>query len=669
MKHEMPAVLLASLSVSLAVSLLATLLATSLALAQGDGSEACCAGESGFEARYYIRPIAQLTPAVENAPSFDGLWYGDGTDSRHGVLSMNSHGEVVGTMFVDVDPDPDPSAVSWMPHPFVWLPAPAYGLGSGLHDLMEGEPIAGYALDISDNGIVVGGAGAAMPTTGAATLLRAAKWEMPSIGCGGCLVPFFEYLDGGGTLPLPGWSWTMATAVDPAASGGAAPRIVGAGRVLGCTSVEMDAPAPLRRMDALHFDRGTGGWTLGVIPAGEPLVCLEFPSDLFFAFEEWACDLAGPTLGAAGSFDWPVHDEDACGPAAVANRCDIEMRVGALMGWEGEHPMTWECRHSGPACREVTGVRSMSPSGIEDDGGAVLAGWLSAPISGGGQCGEAAAIWSAGLPFPPREELPHPTLGPGHHNGAGSVAQRWRSIDCSCEGEVVLGWASGDGSGGTVWAREGLGGSSTNFAATWAKGLLAIAPAVDVQIERVYDILPSGEILCLVSREEPTAQGNMRAWYAALLMAVGHEGLDRSVEAEELAAIVGAWGTTPDGWGTYDIAGDETGALIIDAVDLAWVVAHWGLGTPRLMMPLDPAGADALCFTLPGEACAGRLPVRDETPTAAVQRLNCAVQYVGHLCPEDFVEWAKDGSPAQIECKCAAMSAIMHQLEENSDGN
>ena len=358
MKHEMAAdARLAWLSATLSVAFLATLLATSLAGAQGDPDAACCAGESGFEARYSIRSIVRLTSTSQGTGTVEDLWYGDGTDSRLGVLSMNSHGEVVGTMHAQVELAD--GMLAWMPHPFVWLPAPAYGLGSGLHDLMEGEPIAGYALDISDTGIIVGGAGEAFqpPDTGFGP--RASLWDLRDSLASGTIAPPTR-IDGTGEVAGDTSGWSVATAVEGTHESDAWPRIVGAWAPR-CPNESLESS----RTESVEFVRVSDGhWDMHNLAVGELDALPE--ENVYFSVDEWSVDIAGPGFHPIGHVSTPHDTEGSCIPGLGVENCGLPFVAGLHLAGTVAESWTLRTELTGDPQHEATSVRSSTGSSDVD---------------------------------------------------------------------------------------------------------------------------------------------------------------------------------------------------------------------------------------------------------------------------------------------------------------
>ena len=113
--------------------------------ATGLGTEAASETDTGASARitasttitttrYEITDLGVLTNQLES-----------------GATAINSQGQVVGLSGSD---------------PFLWLPAPAYGLPAGIHNLQNIDPDAVSVRGINDSGLLIGqGQGGNIPTT------------------------------------------------------------------------------------------------------------------------------------------------------------------------------------------------------------------------------------------------------------------------------------------------------------------------------------------------------------------------------------------------------------------------------------------------------------------------------------------------------------------------
>lgn len=127
-----------------------------------------------------IAVAAQVLPAADGAAQvtfraldltplgFQPTAYLTGVED---VLAINNAiGAVVGSFMVDIDPDPGVTTLKR--HAFLWLPAQAYGLCPGLHDLHTAANLSqnseSVAHDINDAGFVVGQVGGIGPDSGQA---------------------------------------------------------------------------------------------------------------------------------------------------------------------------------------------------------------------------------------------------------------------------------------------------------------------------------------------------------------------------------------------------------------------------------------------------------------------------------------------------------------------
>jgi len=179
--------------------------------------------ETAFVPLYAPRPIALVAKVTLAVDATEDLWYfRDSLNEGLGVLSWNSHAQVVGTQFRDQG-----SAIPTVPRAFVWLPQPQYNLSALVpHDLSaltnQASPeVPSFAWDISDEGLVVGGAGGMAESIGE----TAHAWNLPLLPPSPTPPPPGFELDFGAG---PG-DWTMALAITPSSNAPTLPRIVGCG--------------------------------------------------------------------------------------------------------------------------------------------------------------------------------------------------------------------------------------------------------------------------------------------------------------------------------------------------------------------------------------------------------------------------------------------------------
>jgi probable HAF family extracellular repeat protein len=104
-------------------------------------------GGDGFACRPLIwlpEPRYGLPAGINPLPLTGGLFEGIAFD-------INDRGEVVGRLAALCD-------AIFIDHPYLWLPAPAYGLPAGPHDLMPGAPSGTFAVAeaINELGEIVG---------------------------------------------------------------------------------------------------------------------------------------------------------------------------------------------------------------------------------------------------------------------------------------------------------------------------------------------------------------------------------------------------------------------------------------------------------------------------------------------------------------------------------
>ena len=177
----------------------------------------------GFEARYAPRPVALVAKMSADPTTFRRLWYlTDSHNAGLGVLSWNSHGQIVDTRFRYTS-----EATSTVPRAFLWLPQAQYNLAAGApQDLFElahatESATPSFAWDISEDGLVVGGAGALAEVEGQ----TARAWNLQLLPPAPTSPPStFET-----NFDTNALEWSMALAVTPLSDLPHTTRMVGCG--------------------------------------------------------------------------------------------------------------------------------------------------------------------------------------------------------------------------------------------------------------------------------------------------------------------------------------------------------------------------------------------------------------------------------------------------------
>ena len=99
-------------------------------------------GESvgGVGSGFTCRPVIWLPEARYGFPAGINALPLTGSFDEGNAFDINDRGEVVGWLTAGCD------TPGILDHPYLWLPAPAYGLPAGPHDLMPGAPSGVFAL-------------------------------------------------------------------------------------------------------------------------------------------------------------------------------------------------------------------------------------------------------------------------------------------------------------------------------------------------------------------------------------------------------------------------------------------------------------------------------------------------------------------------------------------
>ncbi len=612
-----------------------------------------------FEARYAPRAIALLARISQPDSLPKRLWYLENSASHGlGVLSWNSHGQIVGTRFrsaLGVSPE--------APRGFVWLPQPAYNLTAQQpHDLFAlahpaDEDSPSYCWDISDEGLVVGSAGAlAEQPDGSARAWDLTKILATFVGQPAELEIDFGHGDA---------AWTIALAVTPTSLSSQSSRILGAarGRCDGWREpFEFFQTVPPSAVLIPHLE-----------PPRSQLGLLENHSR-----RKWACDIASHSSDPVGSFDQPEYLEDPetsecqewcedTTPSTCADHCDGPMIAGA--DYPSDPNLVTQFYRVGENLSssiglpdQPTGIRSSSrvvEAGI--DVAPVLAGYHLTSTSAGGGCPQRAALWTYDITHPLRNELPSALARTESGSLYLPIAQRWRGIDCICEGEAVLGWQVGRA--GAFWTTSRDPNSTETFQAHAVTELLNGIPT-SIVVEQLYDILPTGEILALVRRQLDIDHFNI---FAAILGLAGDLDGDRSVGAADLAVLLANWGAEFVG-DEPQLAADMDLDLTVNAADLAMLLTQWRSGPIRLLLPADgivpsaPPTGRALCMLLPDEVCALAQPNFKTDTRRLHDCLCCALGAFGFESADAFAAWARLANPPEVEITCCCIKAMMNQL-------
>jgi len=575
---------------------------------------------------YHPRPLVKLgglDSCGNGLDTFDrAAWYAGklaGADQL-GVLAVNIHGEIVGTYL---------GGTGCLPRPFVYLPNANYGRAAGMHDLIScaggSSETIGYAWDITDDGLVVGGVGGRPDSLGSGTC-RAVAWDLAN----GCTA---TALDSNASTPL---LWSIAIAAEPFADPGETLDIVGVGAEH-CSTLRAGAA----------FELGTGVASLlddggGPAPSTDPIW-----ASYIAGARNWACDIANLT-SPVGGFDTPVRMrvqgiEDCESieqlPSGV---CANPFECGFAFKWvpTGFNGFKREYRRD-PAATDpndqVTGVRSISHLASTDTAilDHLVSGYVRVP--GGSPCRDLPALWTYGAPAT-AHLLPLPADIPD------ATAQRWRQAPIGCGTDVVVGWQMNKFlCRGVVWSRCADSGA-WDFCVNAADEL---TPQGDVpngfDILQIYEVFDTGEMLAIV-RDDISCVGS-RGYHAAILGLAGDFNRDWAIGSPDLAALLSAWGST----NSMELDLSQDG--VVNSADLSILLSLW-TGSARRALAL-PCGGE---FCLPDSES-----LRDAPPEALIH----ALAAFGFGSVDAFRAAALELDEAQVEFTCHLMHCFMQAYSEN----
>ena len=605
-------------------------------VAFGDGARVVhaqsCPPESPLQ-YYHPRPLVKLgglddfNSCGTGLDTFDAAaWYaGARAGSDHlGVLATNIHGEIVGTYV---------SGSGCLPRPFVYLPSARYGKPAGLHDLNDctggATDMIGYAWDITDDGLVVGGAGGRQdPLSGGAC--RAIAWDLAA----GCTT---TDLDSSSSSPF---LWSMAIAAEPFADTGETLDIVGVGAVV-CPTLRAGAAFDLATGNASILDDGGG-----------PLASVD-PTWISYVqgARNWACDIANLT-SPVGGFDTPVpipiEAIEDCEPIEQLpfGVCANPFTCGFAYKWvpAALNSLRREYRRDptvGDPSDQVTGARSIShfsstAAGVLDH---VVSGFVREP--GGSPCHDLPALWGYGVPAT-AQLLPLPT------SIADATAQRWRQASVEYGTDVAVGWQMNDVlCRGVVWSRCPDSGV-WDFCVHAADELTPQGDiATGFDILQIYEVSDTGEILAIV-RDDISDAGS-RGYHAAILGLAGDFNHDWAVGSPDLAILLSSWGSTSSM--ELDLSQDG----VVNGADMTSLIDLW-TGSASRALSLTCGAA----FCLPDSASS--IQSAQGAPSEA---LTLALAAVGFDSLDAFRAAAPAFAAAQLESTCHLMHCFMRANSEN----
>ncbi len=606
-----------------------------------------------YEARYAPRAVALIARRVAAPPpDLDRLWYLTALNEGLGVLSWNAQGEIVGTRFSTASGAPTET-----PRGFVWLPQEAYGLAANqAHDLYSIAHLGdvttpSFAFDVSDDGLAVGAAGNLAEADG----VKAHAWDLSSSSS---VAPppsaRFELHLESSVAP-----WSMALAVTPFSSVYATTRVVGLAGA------------------ACHGWREPYEFYLSTPMTAQMIGHSEAPSAEFhqptMSRRKWACDVAGDGFDPIGSYDhpWVPNPVDECNSECgqCSDYCVSTKHVGTQFG-DGS-PLGTVFYRIGPGlppASQATQVTSLRSITARNSGGpgfpAILSGYVGSGQGLQSDCPQVAALWNYGAAGAVRDLLPSQR---GLVVAVHPLAQRWRSIDCICAGEIAVGWSANVAAPvGYFWTKLRNPSAEEEFELHSAQELLFVAEedsAQDISIEQMYDIMPTGEILALVRRDLGFGNYNL---FAAVLAVAGDIDGDRVVDAGDLALLMNSWGTV--------LLGDEQALrcdldldLAIGAADLAALLNRWDPNPIRLLLPADAAGQRFYCTLMPDEVCSGTAVDFSIDSSMLEDCLCCALAVVGFPSSQSFLEWSRDTDAESLEMTCTTIRTVMQHTGGPAD--
>ena len=595
-----------------------------------------------YQARYAPRPIALIAKVRQGSNFTLRLWYlEDSENAGLGVLSWNAHGEVVGTQLrYDFGSLPD------VPRAFVWLPQSHYNLSARVpHDLFalahrSETQTPSFAWDISNEGLVVGGAGARAEEAGG----TARSWNLQLLPQSPTPTPAnFEVDFGTGGSPD---DWSMALAVTPTSAPPQLARIVGCGY----------GPCTAWR-EPFEFFIGPSAVASPMSHCEPPDSLINLPENI--ARRAWACDIASHLSAPVGSYDKPdmvsapATDPctSACAGLGCLSHCNGPMVVGSTFPCSF-YRVSSSHANVVPLTDQPTGIRSSSGASHGGDSAIpILAGYHETRLSDSGSCPQVAALWTCGVTSDLRNELPSSLAQVVTGALSNPIAQRWRKLECPCSTEVVVGWH--DERAGALWTTSLDPAQLGAFQAHQVSEVLvdfALPTGAPVSVEQMYDILPTGEVPALVRRRVSERDSDL---FACILGVRGDITGDHAVNASDLSFLLANWGGPYEGDAPQVVA-DLNWDKDVNGADLGLLLAWWTPGPVRLLLPADGAesGGKAICTLLPSEACSGTgADLRVDT-TRAEECLRCAIGAFGFEHPDAFAEWLSSNSMGTNEAVC-----------------
>ncbi len=493
-----------------------------------------------------------------------------------------------------------------IPRPFVWLHDPQYGLTAGFHDLLDLTPESdcdepGYANDISDAGVVVGGRGGLIEEPS----LYAYAWSLSGYGGGGSgAIP----LDTAGNTAI---SWSIATAIEKFTTFGQ-PGIVGTVGEPVCTghwwaagfSLSSTTPTVLSSLSQPDDS------SIGQVP--DLALRFHFTDVAYGEGESLDVDTPGgepvagqPCLSPLLTFD-PCATEFIVGAELVPGFEPIWLRIGPYEYPNGDPVET-------PVSKRVTSARAVASDG--------LVGGCMQKYVGFGNCETMPALWDDPQPPEVPEDQPNLPLAIGVVDSlVEAVSER-----TECGVRRLVGW-SPDSREGAIWDSCPGSGSPTYWCTYRVDDIIGNPVS---NVAQSFDLNAAGHVAVLVKGSYPSGQAQR------FVGVLGHRSdldFNFTVDATDLAILLGVWGAS----NVYVIAGADIDADgSVGAADLAILLGDW-------------ASPVALEWPCSGVGCTLLEEMQAASVTSGDSEIEGAIQAIGFASRADFAEWCATSESEQV---------------------
>lgn len=515
------------------------------------------------------------------------------------------------------------STGSPIPRPFVWLHDPQYGFAAGFHDLLDLTPESdgdepGYANDISDTGVVVGGRGGLIEEPS----LYAYAWSLSGYSGGGSgAIP----LDTAGNTAI---SWSIATAIEKFTTFGQ-PGIVGT----------VGNPVCINHWWAARFSLTSMTPTvLSSLPQPDDSSIGQVPDlALRFHFTDVAYG-EGEALDVDTPGDAPVQGQACLPPLLIQDDCEMDFIVGAEVVpgfgpiWLRIGPYDYPNGDpvETPVSKRITSARSVASDG--------LVGGCMQKYVGFGNCVTIPAVWDN--PQPPEVPEVQPNLPFPQGLVEAQIEAVGEPSDCGLR--RLTGWSPSSFEG-VVWDSCPGSGSPPDWCTYRINDLSGNSIA---SVAQAFDLNGVGHIAAVVNgwSESGTPQ--------RFVGVLGHRSdldFNFTVDATDLAILLGAWGAS----NAYVIAGadiDDDGG--VGAADLAILLGDW-------------ASPVALQWPCSGVGCTMLAEMQAASVAVGNSEIESAMQAVGFASRLDFTEWCATSEPEQV---LSAGQLILAMLSSQQGG-